>query len=231
MKRAHVTLLIQAGADTTATALSSTLRFLMVQDGGRVLAKARAEIEAAERAGQLSDPITYEESRRHLPYFGACIKESLRLHPPAANLFGRITPTYSSASPSSNKTGRSGRTVVAAQAKTIDGVLVPPGTEVSSFAYVLHRDPALYAPDPETYRPERWLECDDARAAEMEASQFVFGLGPRVCLGKEIAAMEMWKLLPQVVRRFDMELVAKGKYIVAGGVAYNKGLEVRLTRR
>ncbi|KAK6866397.1 cytochrome P450 [Apiospora arundinis] len=232
VKRAHVTLLIQAGADTTATALSSTLRFLMVQDGGRVLAKARAEIEAAERAGQLSDPITYEESRRHLPYFGACIKESLRLNPPAANLFGRITPTYSSASPSSsNKTGRSGRTVVAAQAKTIDGVLVPPGTEVSSFAYVLHRDPMLYAPDPETYRPERWLECDDARAAEMEASQFVFGLGPRVCLGKEIAAMEMWKLLPQVVRRFNMELVAKGKYIVAGGVAYNKGLEVRLSRR
>ena len=216
-------MLIQAGADTTATALSSTLRYLLVQDGRRVLAKARAELESADRAGKLSDPIAYEEARRHLPYFGACIKEALRLDPPATNLFGRVTP--------SSSLPKSGRGRTGAISKHIDGVLVPPGTEVTSNAYIVQRDPELYAPDPETYRPERWLECRDSRAAEMEAAQFVFGIGPRVCLGKEIASMELWKLLPQVVRRFDMELLAKGAYIVAGGVAYNRGLEVRLTRK
>ncbi|KAK8115395.1 pisatin demethylase [Apiospora kogelbergensis] len=211
-KRAHVTLLIQAGADTTATALSSTLRYLLAQDGGRVLAEARAELEAADRAGQLSDPVAYEEARRHLPYLGACIKEALRLQPPATNFFGRLTRS----------------------SKTIDGALVPPATEVTSNAYVVQRDPVLYAPDPETYRPERWLQeggGGDAGAAEMEAAQFVFGVGPRVCLGREVAAMELWKLLPQVVRRFDMQLLAVGEYTVAGGVAYNRGFEVRLTRR
>ncbi|KAK7952829.1 uncharacterized protein PG986_008557 [Apiospora aurea] len=213
-KRAHVTLLIQAGADTTATALGCTLRYLLATDGGRVLTKARAELETAEREGKLSDPVAYEEARRHLPYLGACIKEALRLAPPATNLFARLTPS-----------GRNPK------AKLFDGVLVPPGTEVTTISYVVHRDPELYAPDPETYRPERWLEAGDKKAGEMEAAQFGFGAGPRQCLGKEIANMELWKVVPQVVRRFDMEMLAAGEYVVAGGVAYNQGFKVRLTRR
>ncbi|KAK8090472.1 cytochrome P450 monooxygenase [Apiospora hydei] len=213
-KRAHITLLIQAGADTTATALGCTLRYLLATDGGRVLAQARAELDRAEYEGKLSDPIAYEEARRHLPYLGACIKEALRLAPPATNLFARLTPS-----------GRNPK------AKLIDGVLVPPGTEVTTISYVVHRDPELYAPDPETYRPERWLEAGDKKAGEMEAAQFGFGAGPRQCLGKEIANMELWKVVPQVVRRFDMEMLAAGEYVVAGGVAYNQGFKVRLTRR
>ena len=50
-------------------------------------------------------------------------------------------------------------------------------------------------------------------------------------MGKEIALMELGKLLPELVRRFTMELRSPGRYIVAGGVAYNQGLRVRLCRR
>ncbi|KAK9423027.1 hypothetical protein SUNI508_04694 [Seiridium unicorne] len=174
-KRAHVTLLIQAGADSTGTALGSTLRFLLLDS--RILVKARGKIESADRAKKLSGPIAYEESRQLLPYMGACIKESLRLNPPAPNLFSRVVPP----------TG-----------KEIDGVQVPADTEVATVSFIVQRDPKLYAPDPEVYRPERWLEADAQEASEMEASQFVFGVGPRVCLGKDIATMELWKLLPQV---------------------------------
>ncbi|ETS76796.1 hypothetical protein PFICI_12183 [Pestalotiopsis fici W106-1] len=207
-KRAHVTLLIQAGADTTATALGSTLRFLLMHP--RVLEKVKAEVDTADAAGKLSNPIAYEESRQLLPYFGACIKESLRLNPPAPNLFARVVPP---------------------DGKTIDGVFVPGHTEVTSVSYIVQRDPVLYSPDPEAYRPERWVEQDADKLSEMEASQFVFGTGPRVCLGKDIATMELWKLLPQIIRSFDIQLVEKGSYIVAGGVAYNQGLIARLTLR
>lgn len=174
-KRAHVTLLIQAGADTTATALGSTLRFLLSHP--RVLKKVRDEVEAVDSAGKLSNPVAYEESRQLLTYLGACIKESLRLNPPAPNLFARVVPPGG---------------------KTIDGVFVPGETEVTSVSYIVQRDPELYSPDPEAYRPERWLEVDTHRLSEMEAGQFVFGIGPRVCLGKDIATMELWKLLPEV---------------------------------
>lgn len=171
--RSHVTLLIQAGADTTGTALGSTLRFLAVNKDS--MAKARKELEAADASGKLSSPVKFEEVRVHLPYFVACIKESLRLEPPATNLFARIT----------------------GPAKTYDGHLIPSGTEITSNAFVVQRDAATYAPDPHNFRPERWLESA-AKANEYDSYSFVFGMGPRVCLGKDIALMEIYKLCPEV---------------------------------
>lgn len=172
-KRAHATILIQAGADTTGTALGCTIRYLLTNPDA--LQKARAEIDAADAAGKLSKPITYEECRVSLPYFGACIKESLRLNPPAPNLFGRVVP----------KGG-----------KRIGKEHIPAGVEITSNAYIMQRDPALYGHDAEAYRPERWLESPQAN--EMDSSMFVFGMGPRVCIGKDIALLELSKLLPEV---------------------------------
>ncbi|KAF2176566.1 cytochrome P450 [Zopfia rhizophila CBS 207.26] len=205
-KRAHVTLLIQAGADTTGTALGSILRFLVLNPDA--FGKARAEIDAAEKAGHLTIPIQYEETRVHLPYFVACIKEGLRLNPPATNLFARVAP----------KGG-----------KVIDGHFISEGTEITSNAYVVQRDPELYE-DPEKFWPERWLQSEK-KNFEMEAAQFTFGVGPRVCLGKDIAIMELYKLLPETIRQFDIELKKPGEYVVAGGVAYNQDFMVKLVPR
>ena len=173
-KRAHVTLLIQAGADTTGTALGSILRFLVInKDAFR---RACEEIDAAEKAGHLSTPIQYEETRQHLPFFAACIKEGLRLNPPATNLFARVAP---------------------AGGKVIDGHFIPEGTEITSHAYVMQRNKGLYGEDAENFNPDRWLESEK-KSFEFEAAQFTFGVGPRVCLGKDIAIMELYKLLPEV---------------------------------
>ncbi len=43
--------------------------------------------------------------------------------------------------------------------------------------------------------------------------------------------MELYKLLPETVRRFDIDVLKKGKYVVAGGVAYNQDFLVKMTRR
>lgn len=172
-KRAHVTLLIQAGADTTGTGLGSVLRFLVTHPDKR--AKALNEIQEADSAGLLSTPVKFEEVRHSLPYFVACIKEGLRLNPPATNLFARV---------------------VGPQGKKMGDHFLPPGTEITTHAYVVQRDPSFYAPDPHEFRPERWL--DENKALEMDAVSFVFGMGSRVCLGKDIAIMELYKLLPEV---------------------------------
>jgi cytochrome P450 len=172
-----VTLLIQAGADTTGTALGSTLRFMLLDE--KIFRRAHEEIHAADQAGHLTTPVQFEETRQRLPFFVACIKESLRLNPPATNLFARIAP---------------------AGGKVIDGHFVPAGTEITSQSYVVQRNKELYGEDAELFRPERWLESEK-RSFELEAAQFTFGMGPRVCLGKDIAIMELYKLLPEVSRR------------------------------
>jgi cytochrome P450 len=173
-KRAHVTLLIQAGADTTATALGSTLRYLVTNPEAFI--RARDEIDAADKAGLLSTPIQYDETRQHLPFFVASIKEGIRLNPPAPNLFPRIVP----------KGG-----------KVIDGHYIPGGMEITGHAYTQQRDKMLYGDDAEEFRPGRWMESEK-RTLELEAAQFTFGMGPRVCLGKDVAMLELHKLLPEV---------------------------------
>lgn len=208
-KEAHATLLIQAGADTTGSGLGAVLRLML--EHGECMKKARKEIEVADEKGLLSTPVLYEETKQHLPYFVACIKEGLRVNPPAPNLFGRI--------------------ILEKGGTVIDGVHVPQGAEVCSHPYVVGRDPELYGPDAEAFEPERWLNGNEKRRAEMEAANFVFSMGPRVCLGKEIAMMEMYKVLPEIVRRFDFEVVSAGKYVDRGGVACNKDFMVRVRRR
>ena len=43
--------------------------------------------------------------------------------------------------------------------------------------------------------------------------------------------MELYKLLPETVRRFDFDVVNRGRYVVAGGVAYNVEFLVKMNRR
>ena len=74
---------------------------------------------------------------------------------------------------------------------------IPGHAEVTSYAYVVQRDHELYGEDADAFRPERWLESEQ-RGLEFEAKQFSFGMGSRVCLGKDVALMELCKLLPEV---------------------------------
>ena len=223
-KRAHVTLLYQAGADTTGTALGCILRLILTDPS--TLARVRAELDAAESSGLLSTPIRYDETLQHLPFFVACIKEGLRLFPPAPNLFPRVIPK---------------------EGKVIDGHYVPGGMDVTSHAYIVQRDKDFYGQDAEDFKPDMWLQSEK-RNFELEAAQFTFGIGARICLGKDVAKLEMYKLLPEVsspykavqrsnsltckiIRRFDIHVKKSGSYVVDGGVAYNVDFLVELTAR
>lgn len=203
-----MTLLIQAGVDTTGSGLGATLRLLLMHPDA--LARVRAEIVAADSKGLLSPVVQYDETRAHLPYMSACIRESLRVNPPIPNIFPRLAP-------------RGGI--------EIDGNYIPAGTEMTSQAYVVQRDADVFGADVHEFRPERWLGSED-QVARMDAAMYVFGMGARVCLGKEIALMEMHKLVPEIIRRFDLEVLEEGKWVVTGGIAsHAPGLKVLIRAR
>ncbi|KAH7376903.1 cytochrome P450 [Plectosphaerella cucumerina] len=171
---------ITAGSDTTAISLSSCLYYLFTNPDK--LEKLRHEIETMAADGRISDPVTFQEAQ-NMPYLQAVIKESLRLHPAVGTILARVVP----------KGGME-----------LDGQYFPEGTEVGANAWPLHYSNDTYGPDPEAFRPERWI--GEEKTSIMDSMNFSFGGGSRTCLGKNISLLEMTKVIPQIVRRFDMVL-------------------------
>ena len=132
---------IIAGRDTTACALSWT--FFELSQHPDVLAKCRAEIDEVLNGDELSfDDINNFE------YLRAVQNETLRLHPSVP---------------------RDSR--MCAQDDVLpDGTIVKAGTNMGYSAYGMGRDPKLWGPDCELFRPERWEQVDQSR----KDFQFVF---------------------------------------------------------
>lgn len=174
---------IGAGSDTTAITLSSIFYHLMTHPNS--YRHLQAEIDDAARTGLISDPITFSQAQQ-LPYLQAVIKEALRIHPATGLPMPRTVP---------------------AEGTTIAGRFIPGGSTVGINAWVAHRNTDVYGADAGSWRPERWLEIESAgRGAEVEKYFFAFGMGSRTCIGKNISLLEMSKLVPQLLRRFDFVL-------------------------
>ncbi|KAL8345910.1 hypothetical protein RB598_000025 [Gaeumannomyces tritici] len=113
------------------------------------------------------------------------------------------------------------------------GKHAPEGTEVTCNQWVVHRDPAVYGDDADEFRPERWLE-DEARTREMLKYSMAFGYGPRECLGRHIAMMELFKGPLQFLRHFRVEALDRarpGKYVYKGGIGYFEEVTIKIERR
>jgi cytochrome P450 len=205
----HLSTNVFAGSDTTTIALRAII-YLLLRNPDK-LAKVRDELDRAEREGRLSEFISYRETTTHLPYLCAAIKEAMRIHPSVGLILERHVP---------------------AGGATICGQHIPEGTIVGINAWVLHRDSKVY-PDPDAFIPERWIDSSAAQLKEMEQSYFVFGAGSRTCIGKNISLMEMHKIVPQLLREFDLQLHEPKKDWKTRNVWFvqQEGLEVDLVRR
>ncbi|KAL8703658.1 MAG: hypothetical protein Q9201_003170 [Fulgogasparrea decipioides] len=148
-----------------------------------IYASLRAEIAQAEKSAVLSSPVaTYDETCR-LPYFMACVSETLRHDAPAQT----ILPRY-----------------VSKPGIQAHGFWIPAATEMAASPYIIHRDKGIFGEDADAFRPERWM-VDKGRNERMEKYGMWFGYGDRECPGKTFAHLEFQKLLVEVFRRFDVE--------------------------
>lgn len=166
---------VVAGSDTSA----STIRLVMLYLLGNPSAYTRLqnEIDAGVATGKVSSPIRDSEARE-LPYLQAVIKEGLRIMPPAAGAFFKTVPP--------------GGDVIA-------GKFIPAGTQIGSSPFGIHHSKKIFGEDAEMYRPERWLEADGDKLAQMTATvDLVFHYGKYQCLGKTVALMEFNKIFVEV---------------------------------
>ncbi|KAJ9616125.1 hypothetical protein H2204_014069 [Knufia peltigerae] len=141
---------VLAGSDTTGISLRSIFYYLMKSPES--MKKVIEELDQAEKAGQLSDFVTWKESN-NLPYLQACIKEALRMHPAVGLLLERYVP----------KGG-----------VELAGKYIPEGTIVGVNPWVAARNKDVYGSDADTFKPERWLEASPEKLAEMDRASLTF---------------------------------------------------------
>ena len=84
----------------------------------------------------------------------------------------------------------------------IAGCFVEGGVTVSVPTYSLLRDPEAFE-EPEKYIPERWLTEDKQKLERMMKSHMPFSVGPRACIGRNIAYFEQLLVISTLVRKFD----------------------------
>ena len=173
---------IFAGSDTTATAIKTLL--LHIISNARVQAKLLEEIR---RASIPIDRVITDKEARKLPYLQACIIESLRMWPPAVGLTPKDSPPEGDWLPS--------------------GIYIPGGTAIGHCFPSVQHNKAVYGPDADIFRPERWLDASPEKLALMEKTrELVFGYGRHRCLGIDLAKIELNKLGFEMIRRFDINL-------------------------
>jgi cytochrome P450 len=176
--------MVLAGSETTAISLSSVFYYLLKNPS--TYAKLMAEIDEAVQSGTVDNNehglVSWASSQK-LPYLDAVIQEAFRLHPAAGLILERVVP---------------------AQGAVILGEHIPAGTIVGCNAWVLHRRPEIFGEDVNYFRPERWLEASPEKLKDMKATMFQFGAGARTCIGKNISLLEIYKLVPSFLRRFEV---------------------------
>ncbi|KAL4799279.1 benzoate 4-monooxygenase cytochrome P450 [Aspergillus venezuelensis] len=86
---------------------------------------------------------------------------------------------------------------------TVDGYMIPAGTIVSTNPVAAGLSSSNFT-DPYEFRPERWLE--NRHSDILEASQ-PFSLGPRGCLGRNLAWIELSTVLAKLHFTYDLEWI------------------------
>ncbi|KAI7992832.1 Cytochrome P450 94A2 [Camellia lanceoleosa] len=168
---------ILAGRDTTSAAL--IWFFLLVSKHPNV------ENEILKEINDKSEAATFEEVK-DMVYTHAAVSESMRLYPPV---------------PVDGKEAIDDDVLP-------DGTVIKKGTRVAYHPYAMGRSEKLWGSDWAEFRPERWLEMRDAAAGKWSFvardpyTYPVFQAGPRICLGKEMAFLQMKRVVSGVLRRF-----------------------------
>ncbi|XP_010045498.2 LOW QUALITY PROTEIN: cytochrome P450 94B3 [Eucalyptus grandis] len=192
MVRDMVISFVMAGRDTTSAAMT-WLFWLLAQN-------SNAEEEIVSEVDSILDRSYNKcldfEALKEMKFLKACLCESMRLYPSVA---------WDSKH-------------AAADDVLPDGTPVRKGDRVTYFPYGMGRMEELWGKDRLEFKPDRWLVgpgMEGGAEGELRAvSPYkfpVFQAGPRVCLGKEMAFIQMKYVVASILRRFEIRPVLENR--------------------
>ncbi|TXG50533.1 hypothetical protein EZV62_023057 [Acer yangbiense] len=187
----HVALnFILAGRDTSSVALSWF--FWLVTENPRVEEKILIEIctvlmetRGNDMSKWVDEPLVFEEVDQ-LIYLKAALSETLRLYPSVPQdskhvISDDVLPT---------------------------GAFVPAGSAITYSIYAIGRMKFFWGEDCSEFKPERWLSPDGKKFEAHDSYRFVaFNAGPRICLGKDLAYLQMKSIAAAVLLRHHLTVV------------------------
>ncbi|KAF4634033.1 hypothetical protein G7Y89_g4073 [Cudoniella acicularis] len=168
--------LVVAGTDTTSTTLTALLFYL--SRNPRAYHLATSEIRSA--FASLSE-IRAGSKLNSCVYLRACVDETMRISPSVGGSLWR-------------EVGSGGA--------IIDGIPIPAGFDVGTGIYAMHHNAAYY-PEPEVWRPKRWLKGKEGQVEAGIVPYGPFGVGPRSCIGKPLAYLELMLTAAVLLWKFE----------------------------
>ena len=210
-----------AGADTTAITIRSALYHSLKNP--RVWQRLHADLSAAGLTNSCSTSPPSYAACRSVAYLDAVVNEALRILPGVSLSLERYVPPGGYSLP--------------------DGAgFVPEGVIVGLNPYLAARNRSVWGPDADEFRPERWLrdeaggESEEAfreRLIVMNEATISFGGGRRVCIGKHMGLVQVFKVVATLVMSYDVELADpdKGLKVINSWFPRQEGFNVRLSRR
>ncbi|MCJ1470805.1 hypothetical protein MMC07_009452 [Pseudocyphellaria aurata] len=178
----NANIIILAGSETTATALTSCIFFLTRNP--HVLDSLKSEICSSFAR---EEDITFQ-ALSNLTYLTAVLDETMRLHPPSPIAPIRVAP--------------SGGAVVA-------GHFVPENTAVRFEQWTSGHSKKNFR-DPERFDPSRWLNNPRYADDRIDAVN-PFSLGSRNCIGKKLAYAEMRLVIARLIYNFEIDLCVESQ--------------------
>jgi cytochrome P450 len=184
--------LMVAGSDTTSTELSAVIFYLLKEP--RCMAIVKNQVRAAFTN---VEEIVSGPRLNDLIYLKASIDEAMRLAPAVPGAMPRE---------------------VMEGGAVVDGIFLPGGVDCGTPCYSVQRHEKYY-PQPGSFIPERWIDSaawpsgttvttpemlDKARSAFCP-----FSIGPRGCIGKSMALMELKLTIARTLFLYDLEKVGQ----------------------
>jgi cytochrome P450 len=166
-----------AGSDTTAVVMRTAIYYTLKNPW--IHKQLVDELDTYH--GPL--PVPFRVARFQLPFCGAVVREALRKHFAFIGMMERETPQPGIHLP--------------------DGRWLPGGVVIGMHGDLIGRDKRIFGEDANEFNPRRWLRRPEeqeqeyqARLKVMNAHDLAFGHGPRGCIGKHVAEMEIYKFIP-----------------------------------
>uniref|UniRef100_V5GP28 Cytochrome P450 CYP12A2 n=1 Tax=Anoplophora glabripennis TaxID=217634 RepID=V5GP28_ANOGL len=167
-----------AGIDTTGKTLATLLYFLAKNPDKQQCLRE----ELLKNLPEKNSPVTKEVLNKS-PYLKAAIKESSRIAPTA---IGNLRTTVKDL--------------------VLAGYQIPKGTDVMTMHLLSSNSDEIFK-DAAKFIPERWLRATEDQYSTKNVHSFAympFGFGPRSCVGKRLANLELEVATARIIRNFEL---------------------------